>query len=161
MSVIWNQKPVAATFYRRTSKTPHVSRTSGVSQRALRCGMHVCMLNYFTCVQVFATPWTVAHQTPLSMGFTKQEYWSRLPYPPPRDLPNSGIEFTSPTSPALAGGFFTTKATYQKAPSSVGRAKCRRFCSQTGLSGNHGDVGPWKKEVRAMQDCQKQDEQVP
>ena len=56
-------------------------------------------------VQLFATPWTVAHQAPLSMEFSRQEYWSGLPFPSPRDLPNPGIE---PMSPALAGGFFTT-----------------------------------------------------
>ena len=49
-------------------------------------------------VQLFATPWTVAHQTPLSMGFSRQEYWSGLPYPPPGDLPNPGVE---PRSPAF------------------------------------------------------------
>ena len=49
-------------------------------------------------VRLFATPWTVAHQTPLSMGFSKQEYWNGLPCPPPGDLPNPGIE---PRSPAL------------------------------------------------------------
>ena len=52
--------------------------------------------------------WTVAHQTPLSMGFSKQEYWSGLPCPPPEDLPNPGIEPTSLMSLALAGGFFIT-----------------------------------------------------
>ena len=51
-------------------------------------------------VQLFATPWTVAYQVPLSMGFSRQEYWSGLPCPPPGDLSNPGIE---PTSPALAG----------------------------------------------------------
>ena len=54
----------------------------------------------------FATPRTVAYQAPLSMGFPKQEYWSGLPFPSPRDLPDPGIE---PMSPALAGGFFTTE----------------------------------------------------
>ena len=49
-------------------------------------------------VQLFATPWTVAHQAPLSMGFSRQEYWSGLPFPSPGDLPNPGIE---PWSPAL------------------------------------------------------------
>ena len=52
----------------------------------------------------FVTLWTVAHQAPLSMGFLRQEYWSGLPFPSPRDLPDPGIELTSP---ALAGGFFT------------------------------------------------------
>ena len=49
-------------------------------------------------------PWTVAHQAPPSMGFSRQEYWSELPFPSPGDLPNPGTE---PVSPALAGGFFT------------------------------------------------------
>ena len=55
---------------------------------------------------VSATLWTVAHQAPLSMGLSRQEYWSGLPFPPPRDLPDPGID---PASAALAGGFFTTK----------------------------------------------------
>jgi len=50
--------------------------------------------------------WTVAHQAPLSMGFPRQEYWNRLPFSSPGDLPDSGIELTSP---ALAGRFFTTE----------------------------------------------------
>ena len=54
----------------------------------------------------FVTPWTAARQTPLSMGFPKQEYWSGLPFPSPGDLPDPGIE---PRSPAWAGGFFTTE----------------------------------------------------
>ena len=57
-------------------------------------------------IQLFAAPWTVAHQAPLSMSFSRQEYCSGLPFPPPRDLPDPGIE---PASPALAGGFFTTE----------------------------------------------------
>ena len=52
------------------------------------------------------TPWTAAGQTPLSMGFPRQEYWSGLPFPSPRNLPDPGIK---PTSPALGGRFFTTK----------------------------------------------------
>ena len=51
-------------------------------------------------VRLFATPWTVAHQTVLSMGFSRQEYWSGLLCPPPRDLPNPGIEPKSPVSQA-------------------------------------------------------------
>ena len=54
----------------------------------------------------FATPCTAALRAPLSMGFSRQEYWSRLPFPSPGDLPDPGIE---PVSPALAGRFFTTK----------------------------------------------------
>ena len=57
-------------------------------------------------VWLFVTPWTVTHQAPLSMGFSRQEYWSGLPFLPPGDLPNPGIE---PMSPALAGRLFTTE----------------------------------------------------
>ena len=53
-------------------------------------------------VQLFATPWTVAYQAPPSMGFSRQEYWSRLPFPSPRDLPTPGIEPQSPTLQADA-----------------------------------------------------------
>ena len=51
----------------------------------------------------------VAHQASLSMGFSRQEYWSGLPFPPPGDLSDPGTEPTFPASPALAGGFFTTE----------------------------------------------------
>ena len=66
------------------------------------------MLGGFNCVQPFATPWTITCQAPLSMGFSRQEYWSGVPFPPPGDLPDPGIE---PASPALADGFFTPSAT--------------------------------------------------
>ena len=75
--------------------------------------MSACVLRHFSRVQLLATLWTVAHQAPMSMGFFKQEYWSRLPCPPPGDLPDLGIEFASLMSPALADGFFTTNATYR------------------------------------------------
>ena len=57
-----------------------------------------------------ATPWTVAHQVHLSMGFPRKEYWSELPFPSPGDLSDPGIE---PVSPASAGGVFTTSATWE------------------------------------------------
>ena len=71
------------------------------------------MLNCFSHIQLFATPWTAAHQTPLSMGLSRQEYWSGLPCPPPGDLPDSGIKPMCLASPALAGGFFTTSTTQE------------------------------------------------
>ena len=64
-------------------------------------------------VWLFVTPQNIAHQAPLSMRFSRQEYWSGLPFPSPGDLPNPGIELESPTSPALAGRFFTTGATWE------------------------------------------------
>ena len=62
--------------------------------------INVCVLS--------GTPWTVAHQAPLSMGVSRQEYWSGLPFPPLGDLPDLGMEPESLVSPVLAGRFFTT-----------------------------------------------------
>ena len=64
-------------------------------------------------IQLFVTLWTVAHQAPLSMGFSKQEYWSGLPCPPPGDLLDPGIEPKSLVSPAVAAKFFTSGATWE------------------------------------------------
>ena len=69
----------------------------------------LCVLNCFSRVQLFAALWTVACQAPLFLEFSKQEYWSGLPFPTPGYLPDQGIEHASPVSPALAGGFFTTE----------------------------------------------------
>ena len=66
------------------------------------------MLQLPSCVQLFVTPWTVAHQVPLSMGFSRQKYWSGLPSPPPGYFPDPGVESKSPASPTSVGGFFTT-----------------------------------------------------
>ena len=60
-----------------------------------------------SCVQLFAAPWTVVYQVPLPMEFSRQEYWSWLPFPPPGDLPNPGAVLVSLASLALADGFFT------------------------------------------------------
>ena len=65
--------------------------------------MCTCVLSYFSRVQLFVTPWTVARQAPLSKGFSRQEYWSRLPCPPPGDLPHQGMKPTSLMSPTFAG----------------------------------------------------------
>ena len=59
-------------------------------------------------VGLLVTPWTVAHQAPLSMRFSRQEYWSGFPFPSPENLPDPGIKLKSPASPALVGRFFTT-----------------------------------------------------
>ena len=66
------------------------------------------MLNHFSYVQLFTTLWSIACQTPLSMGFSRQEYCSGLPRPLPEDLPDPEIEPVFLMSPALAGVFFTT-----------------------------------------------------
>ena len=66
--------------------------------------MHAHLLSH---VQLFATPWTATYDAPLLMKFSRQEYWSGLPFPTPGDLPNPGIEPMSPVSPILAAGFCT------------------------------------------------------
>ena len=65
-----------------------------------------------SCVWLFAIPWTIAHQAPLSTEFSRQEYWSGLPLPTPGDLPNPRIKLASLASPALADKFFTTSTTF-------------------------------------------------
>ena len=74
---------------------------------------NVSLLLLLSHNQVFVTPWSVARQAPLSMGFSRQESWSGLPFPPPGDLPDPGIEPASLVFPALGGGFFTTSATWE------------------------------------------------
>ena len=73
------------------------------------------------------TPWTVARQAPLSMGFPGQEYWTGLPCSPPGDLPNPGIEPGPLMSPALAGRFFTTSATWEALVLFIPFRKCVSF----------------------------------
>ena len=90
----------------RTPKSSHLILKYPNNNLHLWECMRLCVL---ILVWLFATLWTVAHQAPLPMGFSKQEYWSGLPFPPPRDLYNPGIEPRSPAFPALAGGFFTTE----------------------------------------------------
>ena len=86
-------------------RVPGLTPDQGTRSHMLR------MLSHFNYVQLFVTLWTVACQAPLSMGFSRQEYWSSLPCPPPEALPNPGTEPMSLVSPALAGSLFTTSAT--------------------------------------------------
>ena len=87
--------------------------------------MCACVLSHFSLVQFFETLWTVAHQAPLSMGFSRQEDWSGLPCLLPGDLPNPGIKPTSLMSPGLVGRFFTTCATWEAYTESIRLAKSR------------------------------------
>ena len=73
---------------------------------------HGCALSH-SHVPLFATPWSILHQAPLPMGFSRQEYWSGLLYPPPGDLPDAGIKPPSLTSLALAGRFLTISTTWE------------------------------------------------
>ena len=74
---------------------------------------YVCVVSY---VWLSVSWWTIACQALLSMGFSRQEYWSRLPFPPAGDLHDPGIKPTFLASPALAGEFFTTNATWEAHP---------------------------------------------
>ena len=85
------------------------------------------VLSHFSRVQLFATLWTVDHQAPLSMGFSRQEYWTGLPCPPPGDLPDPEIEPLSLMSPALAGGLFSTSATWEALNHSLPQLKPLQF----------------------------------
>ena len=104
-------------------KVEHATQLDATSPGLLRIlhqyatdSMHACMCATLlrSCLTL-VTPWTVAHQAPLSTEFSRQESWRGLPRRPPGDLSNPGIKPTSLVSPALAGGFFTTRAT-QEAP---------------------------------------------
>ena len=79
-----------------------------------RQSLCVCVYTYvLSVVSDSVTPWTAARQVPISMGFSRQEYWSGLPLPPPRNIPDPGIKPASLDSPALAGGFFTIGAIWE------------------------------------------------
>ena len=86
------------------------------------------------CVQLCLTPWTVACQAPRSMVFSRQEYWSGLPFPSPGNLPNPGIKAVTPASSAWAGTFFTTEP----------RGKAVKIATIPKLVYRH-DVIPFKK----------------
>ena len=73
--------------------------------------MHACLVSSVVSDSL-QPPWTIAHQAPLSAGFSRQVYWSGLPFPSPGDIPDTGIEPMSLMSPALARGFFTTSITW-------------------------------------------------
>ena len=73
----------------------------------------IIILNHFNRVQLCTSLWTEAHQAPLSMGSSRQEYWSGLPFVSPGDLPGPGIKPVSLRSPASAGRFFTTSTTWE------------------------------------------------
>ena len=91
----------------------HVKGEASLGPAYLWLCPQASVLSHFRRVRLPVTPWTIAHQAPLCMGFSRPEYWSGLPWPPPRDLPSPGIK---PASLALAGGFFTA--------ASPGKSQC-------------------------------------
>ena len=122
---------------------------------------HICFCVHaqlFSHIRFFAAPWTVACQTPLSMGLFRQEYWSGLPFPPPGNLPNWGIKPASSASPSLAGGFFTTeqhgKPTYLSLLPTYSRMFRELYQSEIySAAGNRKPLREWlaqRKEVVAV-----------
>ena len=91
------------------------------------------MLSHFSHVQLFVTLRTRARQAPLSVGFSRQVYWSGLPCSSPGDLPDAGMELVSLTSPALAGGFFTTSPREKPLYSEYMTGNARLDESQVGI----------------------------
>ena len=91
---------------------------------------NVCMLSCFSSVQLFKSLWTVADHAPLSMGFSRQEFYNGRPRPPPGDLPNPGIEPVSLMSPELTGRFFTIGFTWESK-----EARKRRLSGDSLLGG--------------------------
>ena len=82
--------------------------------RSPSCSVMSCaMLSHFCRVRLFVTPQTVARQSSLFMGFSRQEYWSGLPFSPPGESSQPGIKPASLSSPALEDRFFTTRATWE------------------------------------------------
>ena len=84
-------------------------------------------------VQLFGNPWTVAHQAPLPMGFSRQEHWSGLPFPTPEDIPDPRIEAASLVSPSLSGEFFIISATWEALSRDKAGRKEMRSLSLWGL----------------------------
>ena len=87
-----------------------------------------------SCVQLFATLWTVTCQASLSVGFSRQEYWNGLPFPSPGHLPHPGMQPVSLTSPALAGGFLTSSASWE-AQATLGPTLLRKIQERKQSSG--------------------------
>ena len=123
-------------------QSPGIHRKVSLSSSVkLKC----CVLSR-SVVSDSATPWTVAHQAPLSMGFSRQEYWSGLPCPPPGDLPDPRIEPASLTSSALAGRFLTTRGTWETLADQKPPANAR--CSILHFREDH--VRPDKRNQRIL-----------
>ena len=95
--------------------------------------------------RLFPIPWTVACQAPLSMGFSRQEYWSGLPHPSPGDLSDPGTKCMPLASPALADGFFTTGATWEALWGM--QSITTSYPNYLGERGQESKAKEWKREM--------------
>ena len=98
----------------------------------------LCLCSALSCVQLCANPWTVARQAPPSMGFSRQEYWSGLPFPSPGYLPGPGIKPASLASPALAGGFSGERLirSFNKSRDMITFSFLKNLCSRMKIMGD-------------------------
>ena len=107
--------------------------------------VRACVFSCFSCVQLFVALWATAHQSPLLMGFSRQEYWTALSFLTPGDLPNPGMTLASLMSPALAGEFFNTSTTWE-APGTV----CVQSLQSRPTLGNPMDCSPPGSSVHGI-----------
>ena len=129
-----------------------------VCMRARAC-VHVyvcvcaCACCCFSHVQLSVTPWTVAHQPPLSMGFSRQEYWRGLPCPPPGDLLDPGIEPVSPATPALQED--SSLLSHWGSPTSKRLRVKTSFCTHSSLEikGLVNAISDWKKKPSLLKNA--------
>ena len=102
------------TELRKLSPSPQVSHNGRTDiPQLITCAWLLLMFSCSVVSNSFTTPWTVAHQAPLSIGFSRQECCSGFPFLSPEDLPNPGIKLMSVLSPTSADGFFTSSATWK------------------------------------------------
>ena len=111
--------------------------------------MGTCMLRPFRHVWLFVTPWTIPHEAPVSLRFSRQEHWSGLPCPPPGNLPDPGIEPASLTSPALAGRFLLAS----RASKAVHMGSGQVICFFLNWGPVSGVSGCWHKELWCPEIC--------
>ena len=130
-----------------------VIRMYGINRTYCFSSGHVWVLSHFSRFWLFATLWSVAFQAPLSTGFSRQEYWNGLPCPPPGNLPNSGIEPKSLKSPALVGGFFTIKATWEALSSGHAGIKRQLKCELIILKKRHFLWDRFSSVLKITQNC--------
>ena len=110
----------------------------------LQCMKGKVKVKSLSCVRLLVTPWTAAYQAPLSMGFSRRDYWSGLPCPPPGDLPDPRIEPASLTSPALVGRFFTTSTTWSTCDHFVHEYAMKDFLSYSPCMIQDAPFIPWQ-----------------
>ena len=121
-------------FWGRIGNSPPLEICGVVSKSLGYPWWCTCVLSLFGRVWLFATPWTVGSQDPLSMGFSRQGYWSGLPCPPPGGLPGPEIKPASVRSPALAGGFFNKNSWWMSHKESTCQSRRWGFDSWVGKS---------------------------